>query len=137
MERIQHESTTLKAKPTFYACLVTRCTREVEILNKRLTSTVNPDNVENMKFVTAYRGANLTIGRTENLLRSLKDTSAEKNIGENTHCQSNIQMFIMFSAIFFLKPGFHSNISLVVGEISVNENQKNYSCPKCFHLIDQ
>ena len=33
--------------------------RKVEILRKRLTSTVNPDNVENMKLVTAYSGANL------------------------------------------------------------------------------
>ena len=47
------------------------------------------------------------------------------SIGDNAHRQLNIQMFIMFSAAFFLKPGFHADISLVVGEISLIENQEN------------
>ena len=47
------------------------------------------------------------------------------SIGENTHCQLNIQMSIMFSVMFFLKPGFHSGISLVAGENFASGNHKN------------
>ena len=49
------------------------------------------------------------------------------SIGENTHCQMNIQMSIMFSVMVFLKLGFHLGISLVAGKNFASGNQKNYS----------
>ena len=38
----------------------------------------------------------------------------------------------MFSVIFALKPGFHSGISLVAGEIIVSKTQKRIIVPQIF-----
>ena len=70
-------------------------------------------------------GANILFRRMFlEIIKSLKGTFCI-SIEENTHCQLSIQMSIMFSVIFLLKPAFHSGISLVTGEIFVSENQKN------------
>ena len=45
--------------------------------------------------------------------RSLKGTFFVISTEENTHYLLNIQMSIMCSVIFFLKPGFHSGITAI------------------------
>ena len=60
----------------------------------------------------------------ERMRKFLKESEKHILYGENT-CQLNIQISITFSVIFALKPGFHSGIWLVAGEIFVRETQKN------------
>ena len=71
-----------------------------------------------------------TIGTHKEI--SLKGTFCIKSIGENSHCQLNIQISIMFSAIFFLKPGFHSGTPLSLAKFLSVKIRKTNRAPNFF-----